>query len=87
MDRATAEHALRSGRPVTWRGKMDYECMTGTLTAIIMRHIGGRDLTSVEIVNPVSGNSNTVRIEEVEYWQPQYIHGGAGDESNNTARI
>lgn len=69
MDRQTAEYALRSGRPVTWRGKMDYERMTGTLTAIIMRHIGGRDIVSIEITNPVSGNSNTVRVEEVEYWK------------------
>ena len=70
MDSQEMKVALRSGRPVTWRGKFDYERATGTLTAIILRHINGRDILSAEITELTRGCIVTCRADEVEYWRP-----------------
>jgi len=70
MDSQEMKLALRSGRPVSWRGKMDYERATGTLTAIILRHINGRDILSAEITEPRTRRVVICRADEVEYWRP-----------------
>lgn len=69
MDKDTARAALRSGRPVIWRGKMDYERATGTLTALILRYVGEEFVLSAEITDPRTHNCVVCRLEEVEYWK------------------
>lgn len=87
MDKETARAALRSGCPVAWRGKMNYERMTGTLTALTLRFIGNEYVLSAEITDPRTHNTMMCRLEEIEYWNAQYIHGGTVDESYNTERL
>lgn len=74
MDKETARAALRSGRPVAWRGKMNYERMTGTLTALTLRFIGNEFVLSAEITDPRTHNTLMCRLEEIEYWNANGIN-------------
>ena len=67
--------ALKSGMPVIWRGKHDYESTVGRLTGIILRAgASGEDEFSCEITSSssLSGRSSVVicRPDEVSLWRP-----------------
>ena len=67
--------ALKSGVPVVWQGKHDYESAIGRLTGIILRSgPSGEDVFSCEITSsPSMSRSSSVvtcRPEEVRLWNP-----------------
>ena len=69
MESAELKAALRSGRPVEWKGPMSYDYALGTLTAIILRHINGQDVFSAEITSFSKNHVVTCRADEIEYYK------------------
>lgn len=78
MEIKELKDALKSGIPVIWRGKHDYESTIGRLTGIILRAgASGEDEFSCEITSSssLSGRSSVVicRPEELSLWNPMKI--------------
>lgn len=69
MESSEMKVALRTGRIVTWVGKLDQERASGTLTAIIYRFVGGEYLLSGEITDSL-GRKTICRADELDYWKP-----------------
>lgn len=75
MDLKELKGALRSGVPVVWQGKRDYESAIGRITGIILRSgPSGEDIFSCELTtSPTLSRSSSVircRPEEVRLWNP-----------------
>lgn len=69
MDGAELKVALRSGRPVEWKGPMSYDYALGTVTAIILRSVHGKDVLSAEITSFSLKSVVTCRADEIEYYK------------------
>ena len=75
MEIKELKRVLKSGVPVIWQGKHDYESTIGRLTGIILRlDPSGEDEFSCEITSSssLSGRSSVVicKPAEVSLWRP-----------------
>lgn len=66
---------LKSGMPVVWQGKHDYESAIGRITGIILRSgPSGEDIFSCELTTSpsLSRSSSVIRCspEELRLWNP-----------------
>lgn len=76
MQLGDLKRALKSGAPVVWQGKRDYESAIGRLTGIILRSgESGEELFSCEITSSSSLSGRTsvyiVRPDEIRFWRPE----------------
>ena len=71
MTEAELEQALVTKQPVIWRGRMDYETMTGQVTGILRRHEDGKDILSAQITS-IMGTPCVMfcRPSQLRFWTP-----------------
>lgn len=71
MTEQELKDANRRKVPVEWRGRQEYECALGQVTAIIYRYLDGKEVISVEITSFGDKRSCIIcRPEDVHLWAP-----------------
>lgn len=74
MQLGELKSAMKSGVPLIWRGRHDYERATGHLTGIILRmDEKGNERFSCELTSSASTGRNTVIVckpEELSLYRP-----------------